>query len=386
MSDKRLMFYGMGSFYFSNGRKYFDGSNWISNKALEIFKYLVFKRKRKVKSEELIEVFWPESELKHGKKLLYDTIYLLRKSLIEDGLNKEIVESSNGNYNINSSYNIWTDWTYFNSRIDKLLRGEEKVGIDKLKALFEFYRGDFLSDSNYAEWPIIYREELRQKYLELIEIITEKLYKKNNYLAALSYINKGIDYDPYREKFYLLKLKILNKLGRIAEAIKCYKECEKVLKEELGVQPKADLKEELRHIKNNHDFEEKQIYKNVEADMTSDAGAMECSTVNELKSILELEMRQGKRSEFTDFLLIKIEFENNKIESKNLNKKFDKLTEELRSIIRMGDFICPANNQIFLILYDIDLDNSGIIIKRFSNLFKQFSFSKTPKLDIKEIN
>jgi len=386
LSENILRIYGLGSFYFSKGRQYFDGSSWISNKALEVFKYLIFERKRNVNSEELIEVFWPESELKHGKKLLYDTVYLLRKSLKKDGLSKGMIESSNGNYTINSDYNIWTDWGHFDSRIDKLLRGKGKSTIKNLKALYEFYRGDFFSNLNYSDWPSVYREELRQKYLELIEIITKKMYGKNNYLAALSYINKGLDYDPYREEFYLMKLKILNKLGRIAEAIKCYKECKKTLKEDLGVLPKADLKKELKRIKNNRKFKKNNVYKNLKTDMSSDAGAMECSTVSEFKSVLELELRQGKRSEFTNFLLINIRLETDNLKVKKEKTKLQKLTQELKSTMRMGDFICPANNQIYLILYDMDLDNSGIIIKRFNNIFKNHRFKETPKLDIKEIN
>jgi len=127
-------------------------------------------------------------------------------------LNKEIIESKNGYYSINSGYQIWTDWEHFESKTENLINEEASFDIKSLKNLFEFYRGDFFADLNYADWPEIYREELRQKYLNLIEIMTGKMYSANKYLDLLYYLNKGLDYDPYREKFYLLKLKALDKL------------------------------------------------------------------------------------------------------------------------------------------------------------------------------
>ena len=75
MSDKRFNFYGLGSFYFSNGKRVFNGNNWVSNKAMYVFMYLLFKREGNISSEKLVEIFWPQSDLERGRKKLYDTIY-----------------------------------------------------------------------------------------------------------------------------------------------------------------------------------------------------------------------------------------------------------------------------------------------------------------------
>jgi DNA-binding SARP family transcriptional activator len=385
LSDKRLNFYGLGSFYFSNGKKVFNGDSWVSKKAMYLFMYLLLERKRKVSSEELVDMFWPESELERGKKKLYDTIYLLRKSLRGDGLGKDIVESNNGYYAINSNYKVWTDWEHFDYKTEKLINGEEDFSVHDLKKLFEFYRGDFFTDLNYTSWTEIYREELRQKYLNLIEIMTEKMYNDQNFLDALNYLNKGLDYDPYREKLYLLKLKTFNQLGRIAEAIKCYKECEKILNEELDVSPQPELKDELNKIKRNRDTSEEHIEVNIEKSISLDSGAMQCANIHEFKRIFEFELRQVQRIDDKEFLLITLNLEENNLTEKDFKSTSDQITSKFKSIMRMGDYICPAEKRIYLILHDTSLDSSGVIIKRFNNFFKKFNFARKPKLDIKEI-
>lgn len=386
MSDKRLNFYGLGSFYFSNGKRVFNGNNWVSNKAMYVFMYLLFKREINISSEKLVEVFWPQSDLERGRKKLYDTIYLLRKSLDSDGLSKDIVESNNGYYSINSDYKIWTDWEYFDSKTDKLINKEEKIEIKALKNLFEFYRGNFFADLNYADWTEIYREELKQRYLNLIEIMATRMYSSKKYLDLLYYLNKGLNFDPYREKFYLLKIKTLDKLGRIAEAINCFKECKNILKEDLGVPPQQELKNELKRIKRDRASDFDNIEIDIEENLRLESGAMECSSIKEFKSVFELEIRQVQRDEDKEYLLVTLDFTDNDLTLSDLRVTVDKIAARFKKHMRLGDYICPASNKIHLILQDMSLDNSGVIIKRFNHFFKKKNFSQTPKVDIKEIN
>ncbi|MEC9489514.1 MAG: hypothetical protein UMU04_01070 [Halanaerobiales bacterium] len=83
----------------------------------------------------------------------------------------------------------------FDSQTDKLINGGKDFSSRDFKTLFDFYRGDFFSNLSYADWPKIYRENLRRKYLKLIEIMTEKMYYNNNYLDALNYLNEGLILD-----------------------------------------------------------------------------------------------------------------------------------------------------------------------------------------------
>jgi two-component SAPR family response regulator len=81
LDDFDFKFYGLGPFYCEYKGREIDGDNWVSKRAIYVLMYLLQERKRTVSAEELVDIFWPESNLEDGKNKLYNTIYLLRKSL-----------------------------------------------------------------------------------------------------------------------------------------------------------------------------------------------------------------------------------------------------------------------------------------------------------------
>lgn len=377
MRDGTLKFYGLGSFYFKFNEYKVDGSSWVSKRALYLLMYLVLERKRKVSGEELVDVFWPESDVEDGKNKLYNTIYLLRRSLNRDGIPKDIVESVSGGYSISDDYEIWTDWEYFEEEVNKLLKGED-LSIKKLKELFEIYRGDFYSNLKYEDWTELHRENLREYFLNLIEILTNKLYQKQNYRDTVNYLHKGIEYDPYRENFYLLYIKALVKLGRIAEAINSYKKCEKILKEELDLLPGQELNNVYHRIKLSRELTEK-VEEHLNGDLDIQPGAMFCD-FNIFEKIYELELRQVKRMH-NSFILLTMDFAEVEIEISIVD-----LVDIISTSLRAGDVISISNQKIFLLINNMDFNGSGTILKRFTDFCDKINLDKKPSIDIKEIH
>jgi len=124
--EEAINFYGLGPFYFEYQNKTVNGNDWVSKRALFIFMYLLLSKKRNVSVEELIDIFWENSDLTDGKNKLYNTIYLLRRSLAKDGIPKNIIESVSGGYSINNSYKIWTDWDYFEKKTEQLIHKNDR--------------------------------------------------------------------------------------------------------------------------------------------------------------------------------------------------------------------------------------------------------------------
>jgi DNA-binding SARP family transcriptional activator len=331
LSEADFKFYGLGSFYCEYKDKKIDGSDWVSKRALYILMYLLQERQRRISVEEVVDIFWPESDLEDGKNKLYNTIYLLRTSLKKGGLPKDIVESLNGAYNINHKYKIWTDWDYFERKINNLMLGKE-YAVQELQSLFEMYRGDYFSTLKYEGWTELNREKMREYFLILIEKLTEKLYSNESYRDTVNYLHKGIEYDPYRENFYLIYIKALVKLGRIAEAINSYKKCERILKEELNVPPGQELKSEYQRIKMSREITEK-VQQNFNAKPVIERGAMFCD-LDVFQKIYELELRHVKRLN-KEFVLLTIDF--SEIGSE-IN--FEELIHKIATTLRTEDVIC----------------------------------------------
>jgi len=376
MSDKVFNFYGLGSFYFEFDGKIIDGRNWVSKRALYVLMYLLSERERKVTAEELVDTFWPESLLDDGKNKLYNTVYLLRRSLSKDGAPKDIVQSLSGGYSINDKYQIWTDWEYFENEIDKIILGDE-ASVEKMKNLFKLYKGDFFSNLKYDDWTELNRENLREYYLNLIEILSKKLFNKQKFRDTINYLHKGIEYDPYRESFYLLYIKALVKQGRIAEAINSYKKCERILKEELDLLPGQELNNVYHRIKLSRELTEK-VEENLNGNLNIEPGAMFCD-FNIFEKIYELEIRKVKRLH-SSFVLLTLDFED-----VSCDKSIVEIAEFIAAELRSGDIISICSDKIFLIMSNMNFSSSGVIIERFNKFCSELELSQNPSLDIKEI-
>jgi len=376
LDDFDFKFYGLGPFYCEYKGRRIDGDNWVSKRAIYVLMYLLQERKRTVSAEELVDIFWPESNLEDGKNKLYNTIYLLRKSLKKNGAPKDIVESNNGGYMLNKGYQIWTDWDHFEKNISKLTSGEE-ISIEELESLFKLYRGDYFISLKYEGWTEINREKIREYYLLLIDFMTNRLYKREKYRDVVNYLHKGIEYDPYRENFYLLYIKALVKLGRIAEAINSYKKCERILNEELNVPPSPELRSEIQRIKISREISEK-VYENIDTKPVIGMGAMFCE-FGVFQKIYELELRHVKRLN-KEFVLLTVDFTD-----LDLKVDFDLLSHRIAEILRTEDVISVCGKKIYIILKEMEVINSGIVMQRFNELCKELDLKKRPTLNIKEI-
>lgn len=326
--------------------------------------------------EEFVDILWPESNLEDGKNKLYNTIYLLRKSLGKNGAPKDIIESNNGAYLLNKNYQIWTDWEHFEKSISDLTSGKDFT-VEELKSLFKLYRGDYFISLKYEDWTEIYREKIREYYLLLIDTITLRLYNRGNYRDVANYLHKGIEYDPYRENFYLLYIKSLVKLGRIAEAINSFKKCERILDEELNVPPSQELKSEIKKIKISREISEK-VYENVDTKPVIEMGAMFCE-FGVFQKIYEFELRHIKRLN-KEFLLLTVDFND-----LDLKIDFDFLSHKIANILRTEDVISVCGRKMYIILREMEIINSGIVMQRFNSLCQELNLKKRPSLDIKEI-
>lgn len=212
----------------------------------------------------------------------------------------------------------------------------------------------------------------------MIEVLSDKLYNAQKYRDTVNYLHRGIEHAPYRENFYLLYIKALVKLGRIAEAINSYKKCEKILKEELDVLPGQELKNEYHKIKLSRKVTAK-IEEEIIFEEDKISGAMICD-INVFKKIYDLESRHVKRLK-KEFVMIKLDFSD-----VILPISFSEVVGKIAAMLRNCDVICSSYNKIYLLLQDMSMMNSGIIMSRFNQFFQELKLSKKPSIDVKEVS
>jgi two-component SAPR family response regulator len=199
-----------------------------------------------IPKEILIEDLWPEEKPPRAENNLKTTLQRLRTSL-----------EQNISHDFGSSYihlhdnQILLDQDLCQVDIDQFLslikqgeemekRGEEKKALSFFTEALEMYKGDFLEEDLYSPWADNKREELRNKYIELLHQTAHLHDRQGSFKKAVDCFKKVIQADPLLEESYQKLMTLYFTKGLTNEALKTYEVCKKVLKKELKTKPDAN--------------------------------------------------------------------------------------------------------------------------------------------------
>ena len=362
-----LKIYGLGRFKVKYADKEKGIDNWTSNKALKLFKYFILHREKELYNDELVEIFWPDVDPNTGKKRLYNTIYLLRKNLEM----KDIVVNKTTSYKFNEDYKCWVDWEQFLEIYNNL---DNDVTIERLKQAVELYKGDLFPALRYENWVEDVRTNIKEKYLDILYKLSEKLYEENKYVESLMYLNKGMEDEIYREDYYNLIMKNLAQTGRMYDAISTFENYRRLVKDELDIDPGASITKTYQQIRNS-----KLVQQQVSLPSNL-KGALSCD-IDVFNQIYELEKRQITRSDKT-FTILAIDFSGLTIGE----QKTEDIYEEMARIFRAGDIISFHNYVINIILHNMNLDKANFILNRIFKFLRENNIGKQPEFDFKEVS
>lgn len=219
------------------GRPYVevDGErvNFPYKKAEGFFYYLCVKKT--ATREEIIYVLWGADNENVGRKNLREAVYQIKKLL-----GKEIlVTAGHTSISLNPECMPDIDWDHINE--ENILENEE-----------EGFLSHFMIKNSYEyeEWITTMQEQYNQAF---IKCAREKLYDADatkDVDLIQKYSNILLKHDPYNEKLYYEIMDIYAVNGNYNMAIKLYYDLEKVLADELGVEPSPEIKELFHRIFN----------------------------------------------------------------------------------------------------------------------------------------
>jgi LuxR family transcriptional regulator, maltose regulon positive regulatory protein len=198
---------------------------------------------QKVPADLLIEDLWPESPLASGEKNLKITLHRLRKSLepdLEKGFGSSYIHLQDHLIFLDQAF-CHVDFERFLSLIQKGEEAEESGTLKKAVSLYteaeELYRGDFLPEVASAPWADRKREELRDKFIDLLQRLANLYEKQGAVMKAIACCQKGIKDDPLLEESYQKLMTLCMNKGIRNEALKAYEACKKALKVGLNTKP-----------------------------------------------------------------------------------------------------------------------------------------------------
>lgn len=245
----------LGSFQVEVNGSSIPVADWRSKKALTLFKYLCSRPGKRIPRDSLIELLWSDSDPESSIHNLHTTVYNLRRSLYpkERNSSHSVISYRNGLYWLDPPDGFYTDVLDFQDLIKagaELEKEDPERALDEWLRALELYRGDFLEEDLYEDWTVALRTNLREQYIETALRTAELLVeRRSDFARAVQVCRSALTYDPTREKLHQAIIKYLLKQGRNVDAVMQYKECEKILEDEVGLEPSEETSMLIQQLK-----------------------------------------------------------------------------------------------------------------------------------------
>lgn len=211
-----------------------------TRKALALLAYLAFEQ-RPVPRSELAALLWPETPEEQSRASLRQEL-----SRLGGVLGPGVLHSGVQNVALHDDLEV------------DLWRYRAALHMDDLTAAVQLYQGPFLQGlflreaAPFETWQETTRAELQQSYLEALSQLASREEARGNLLQALAYRRQAIAADPLAEGQYLAAMELSERTGDRAGAIRLYQALERVLQEELGVNPDPATQAYARRLTHEH--------------------------------------------------------------------------------------------------------------------------------------
>jgi LuxR family transcriptional regulator, maltose regulon positive regulatory protein len=213
-----------------------DGSQhvvWRRDKSRELFFLLLYRGPQRY--DQLTEALWPDSPPARAHASLHTAVTHLRRAVHE-----RIVVRAAGMYRINEPELAHYDVAVFEHLLQQAADVSATAAIATLRQAVELYTAPFLSDTS-AEWCEGERDRLERLYLAALTRLTGLHAAAEQHHESIAVAQRLLQTDPYREDAHAAIVRAHLRLGNRAAALRQFKECSRLLRDDLGVSPGSEL-------------------------------------------------------------------------------------------------------------------------------------------------
>ncbi len=204
--------------------------------------YLAYYGQRAHPREELITLLWPDADPQAGRLNLRVALSSLRKQLEPPGVPDGSVLVTDGDTVSLHPNAFQTDVQTFDTAVSAAAQATEET--DRREQLFlavEIYQGRLLP-GYYEDWVGLEQTRLEERYRQTLQRLIETLEQTGDLSLALDYAHRAIALDPLDETGSQWLIRLYQRTGQPAAALRQYKELERLLKAQLGVTPSSETR------------------------------------------------------------------------------------------------------------------------------------------------
>lgn len=216
---------------------------WRTKKAEELFALLLHYQGKGVSREIIMDILWPEMDIKKASNNLYTTSYYIRKTLEEHGF-EDMLDRDKEKYCLKIKPNQ-VDFIEFSNKVEQI--DNNNISLEELLEISKIYKGQYMKDKGY-EWANTYVVWFENAYTKVQFEIAKRQYKENNIKKSSDSLKILIHYNPFYEKAYEKLIEILIELKDYISVKKYYNDYLIMMKNELGLKPSNKLKKIIKNI------------------------------------------------------------------------------------------------------------------------------------------
>lgn len=201
-------------------------------KRLALLAYLAIEKPGQFhRRDELLGLFWPESDLKGGRASLSQAVHFLRQYLGRDA----IINRGDEEIGIAADL-VWCDARAFQELLTER-RFAEAVDLYKGRLLPAFFVDEA---DGFEQWVEQKRDTLQREAMRACIALADKAEAEARYGEEVEWLRRAISYFPFDESLHRRLIRAYDLSGDRAAALLAYDELVEKLKREFEAEPSAE--------------------------------------------------------------------------------------------------------------------------------------------------
>ena len=202
-----------------------------AKKAKALLAYLALHPNKALQRETLAELLWADCNSSQAKQSLRQTLTALRK-VFDKG--EPIIDADQQTVFLHQD-SLEIDVLNF----DDLCNQKDEASLQKALELYqgELLEGLYTRSQGFDDWLEMERSQRREKVLQIMDVLLEKAQSENQLEQVIRLGIKMTALDPLRESVHRVLMDAYNKQGRRHAALKQYRLCQQLLRNDLSIAP-----------------------------------------------------------------------------------------------------------------------------------------------------
>lgn len=351
-----------------------------SFKMWAMLEYLVINRKRKITSEELIDMLWSNQDIADPTNALKALLFRIRQIFCKLGIEnfKTVIACKQRTFIWSENVEIKTDIESFENIYKKINADSQSINDENLHSLMDIYKGDILPQMICLSWINNLNIYYHSQFLKLCKAILKSLYEDKKYDMCIYLSNYVITIEQYDEWIFRYNILSLADSGNAKQAIKQYNNVKKSFLDYLGEPPTSIITDIYKDITKHLKPQTYNTMDEIENDLSeneSENKAYYCE-YSVFRDIYRLKTRSLERTGLADvaiFVIKILNYDTIKDNKARLAKELSELVDFIRTNLRKEDILTKLGDCRFLImLSDTDSSSNDIVLKRILGNYKKF--------------